>query len=183
MGANKKSTKKSPKFPALKPSPIVEQLCAPLHAGITDAKSLIGALKDVATNLHAADLDTVELAVAQEDAARLLKDLKLVYSPGKLVRAAFRQGMPKKVEGHEGIEPDPKPWPEPVDGAKLLSEMRDRFTRYHVLPEGAAVHCALDCLRTHVYDCFEHNPFHLITAPMWDYGKTLILKVKRGLVR
>jgi len=184
MGAKKTSPKKSAKkFPALKPTPIVEQLCAPLVGIQGDMKSLIAALEGVATNLCAADLTVLELAVAQDHVAKILKDQKLTHTPTKIVRAAFRMVTPKKVEGHEGIPDDPDPWPDPVDGAVLLTEMRDRFTRYLVLPEGAAVHCALDCLRTHVYDCFPHNPFHIITSPVRGYGKTLLLEVKQGLVR
>ena len=180
----KKSPPEKPKkkFPALKPTPIVEQLCAPL-VGIMDAKSLIGALKDVATNLHAAGLDALELAVAKDYVARILKEQKLVHSPGRLVGAAFRQVTPKKMEGQDVIPPDPDPWPEPVDGAALLTEMRDRFVRYLVLPPMAAEHCALDCLRTHVYDAFEHNPFHVVSSPVLGYGKTRLLAIKRGLVR
>ncbi len=181
MAAKKKLPKK--KFPALKPSPIVETLCAPL-VGITgDMKSLITALEGVAVNLLAADLTVLELAVAQDHVAKILKDQKLTHTPTKIVRAAFRMVTPKKVEGQDAIPPDPEPWPTPVDGAKLLTAMRDRFTRYILLPPMAAEHCALDCLRTHVYDCFEHNPYHIITSPTLGYGKTELLKVKRPLVR
>ena len=38
---------------------------------------------------------------------------------------------------------DPEPWPDPVDGAALLDALAASFTRYVVLPDGAADALAL----------------------------------------
>ena len=51
---------------------------------------------------------------------------------------------------------EPDPWPEPVEGADLLDSLSRSFTRYLVLPEGAAdamalwtVHCFVACQPCH----------------------------------
>lgn len=74
-----------------------------------------------------------------------------------------------------------EPWPEPVDGAELLDAIADTFTRYLVLPAGAADALALWTTHTHVFDAFEHTPRLNITAPQKQCGKTLLLDVLQAI--
>ena len=80
-----------------------------------------------------------------------------------------RQGRPLKF-------PEPEPWPEPVDGAALLSEVTAAIKRYVVLTETQAHTVALWVL----HSC---TPRLAITSPEKRCGKTLLLDVVAGLVQ
>ena len=75
-----------------------------------------------------------------------------------------------------------EPWPQLVDGARLLTAIVEAINRYMVLPEGAAEAIALWCLHTHCFNCFVHSPRLAITSPEKGCGKTLLLDILRCLV-
>jgi hypothetical protein len=68
-----------------------------------------------------------------------------------------------------------EPWSEAVDGAVLLDELREHFTRYVVLPKHADVALALWTLHSWVFDCFDIAPYLVITSPTRRCGKTLLM--------
>jgi hypothetical protein len=71
-----------------------------------------------------------------------------------------------------------EPWPEPVDGATLLEELRKYFTRHAALPKHADVVLALWPLHTWVFDCFDITPYLVITSPTRRCGKSLLLTIR-----
>ena len=77
---------------------------------------------------------------------------------------------------------EPKPWSKSVDGALLLDALADAFSRYLVLPTGAADALALWTVHTHVYSAFEYTPRLNVTGPVMQCGKTLLLDVLQTLV-
>jgi len=77
---------------------------------------------------------------------------------------------------------DPEPWPEPVDGADVLDELRDLFDRYLVLPVGAAVMMALWVAHTFIFDRFDHTGYLAIVSPQRRSGKTTTLTVLSSVV-
>ena len=73
------------------------------------------------------------------------------------------------------------PWPEPVDGATLLDELRRYFSRYAVTPKHADVVLALWTLHTWAFDCFDITPYLVITSPARRCGKSLLLTILQWL--
>jgi putative DNA primase/helicase len=74
-----------------------------------------------------------------------------------------------------------EPWPEPVDGAVLLDELRKYLMRYAALPKHADVVLALWPLHTWVFDCFDITPYLAITSPTRRCGKTLLMTLLHWL--
>jgi hypothetical protein len=82
-----------------------------------------------------------------------------------------KQGAEDNFLPHWRIEP----WPEKVDGAVLLADLRQQFTRYVVLPKHAAPALALWVLHTWVFGCFDITPYLSITSPTKRCGKTVLM--------
>ena len=81
-----------------------------------------------------------------------------------------------------GILEPVKPWPEPVDGAALLTEIHAMITRFMVLPKGAAAAVSLWVAFSHAHDFAEHSPLLAIESPEKRCGKTTMLLVISQLV-
>jgi hypothetical protein len=75
-----------------------------------------------------------------------------------------------------------QPWDGPVDGATVLTEIAETFTRYLVLPPNGAETCALWIAHCFAFDVFLHTPRLNITAPEKGCGKTTALDVISGFV-
>src|SRR5262249_17962054 len=86
---------------------------------------------------------------------------------------------PKKTKEQKDFLPHWKvePWPDPVDGAALLDELRQLFNRYAVTPKHADVLLALWALHTWVFDSFDITPYLVITSPTRRCGKSLVLTI------
>lgn len=77
---------------------------------------------------------------------------------------------------------DVEPWPESVKGGDVLAEVSETFTRYMVLPPGAADVLALWCAYAHGFDAFVCSPRLNVSSPEKGCGKTTLLDVIAGLV-
>lgn len=73
-------------------------------------------------------------------------------------------------------------WPEPVDGASLLSAIAVFLERYCVLPPRASQAIALWVLHTYCFRLFEVSPRLALTSPVMRCGKTTLLTVLEALV-
>ena len=82
-----------------------------------------------------------------------------------------------------GIQPDPVPWPDPVDGVVLFNELTTALGRYLALPEGALEAIALWVLLTHTFDAAEVSPRLALLSPLPECGKTTALSILSRLVR
>ena len=82
-----------------------------------------------------------------------------------------------------GIQPDPIPWPDPVDGVVLFNELTAALDRYLALPEGALEAMALWVLFTHTFDAAEVSPRLALLSPLPECGKTTALWILSRLVR
>ena len=67
---------------------------------------------------------------------------------------------------------DPEPWPDPVDGADLLNEIRDAAAAHIMLPDGGAEIVALWVLFAHLHDCFDISPMLAFTSATPACGKS-----------
>jgi hypothetical protein len=72
---------------------------------------------------------------------------------------------------------DPAPWPAQVDGIELLDALRDTFSRYLVLSEGAAEILALWTVFTHIIEISPVAPRLAILSATPECGKTTLLQI------
>lgn len=75
-----------------------------------------------------------------------------------------------------------EPWPEEVDGAKLLECLSDSARKFLTLQPHNEVALPLWVLFTHLIDAAEHSPILAITAPEKRCGKTTTLEWLTRLV-
>ncbi len=100
-------------------------------------------------------------------------------------RAASSTQEPQQVnlQGQPIQFPPVEPWPEPVDGAVLLDDLRKTFERYLILPPGAAIAMALWTVHTHCHELFEHTPRLAFISAQMRSGKTSGLRALSNLVQ
>jgi putative DNA primase/helicase len=126
-----------------------------------------------------ASLNPIERAREIRAAA---KDLNV---PIAAIKEAIKEAAPvtdTKGQGRPLDLPEIEPWPDAIDGAKLLSEICHAIRQYLVLPNGSAEVLALWAIHTHAFDCFAHSPRLSITSPEKGCGKTTTLDVLAELV-
>jgi 5S rRNA maturation endonuclease (ribonuclease M5) len=73
--------------------------------------------------------------------------------------------------------------PEAPDGASLLCDLENYFTRYLVLPPGAPIALAAWTMATWVVDAFEVAPYLSVTSAEKRCGKTTLLDLLSYVVR
>lgn len=87
---------------------------------------------------------------------------------------------PKSADGLQGsavVLPDVELWTEAVDGAAVLGEVADTFSRYAVLTDGAADALALWVAHAHCFDAFQCSPRLNVSSPEKGCGKTTLRDV------
>jgi hypothetical protein len=57
--------------------------------------------------------------------------------------------------------PLPEPWPQPVDGVALVTELTQYFATHAVLPEHGALLAALWSIHTHCYPIWRYTPRYI----------------------
>jgi putative DNA primase/helicase len=80
----------------------------------------------------------------------------------------------ESLQGQRLAFPEIELWPEPVNGADVLSDVADAFSRYMSLPNGAADVLALWCAHAHSFEAFQCSPRLNITSPEKQCGKTTL---------
>lgn len=78
--------------------------------------------------------------------------------------------------------PEIDPWPEPVDGAELLTDLSRTMRKYVILTQAQGDGVALWVMQTHLFDVVEVAPKLLIKSVMMRSGKTRLLGVLARLV-
>src|SRR6185369_3092624 len=86
---------------------------------------------------------------------------------------------------HQSINPSiqsPAPWPDPVDGNTLLTEMASLLRLFVVLPTWAAETLALWTLHTYAFELRDISTYIGIESPTRRCGKTTLLTILAQLV-
>ena len=99
----------------------------------------------------------------------------------KLV-AAGRAESDQSGAGSAMVFKEVEPWSHHVDGAALLSDLRDLVCRYVVLPDHAAEVIALWVLHTYAHDTAQVSPILCFSSPEKRCGKTTALSLLQMLV-
>jgi len=100
----------------------------------------------------------------------------------RVVEAERRKSGDNNKQGHALTFPEPKPWPEPVDGAKLLCDLTAAIRRHVVMPEHCADATALWVVHTYMLEALHITPRLAITSPEKQCGKTTLIDVLTPLV-
>ena len=74
-----------------------------------------------------------------------------------------------------------EPWPEPVNGSRLLLMLTDALKSHVILPEHAYVSVALWILHAHAHDAAAISPILAIISPEKRCGKTTLLSLLQEL--
>ena len=94
----------------------------------------------------------------------------------KLINAERREGEDHR-QGRALELSSPEPWPDPVDGNALLSEISALLTHYVVMSRAAADATSLWVLHTHLIEAADITPRLAIKSPEKRCGKTTLLMI------
>ncbi len=99
--------------------------------------------------------------------------------------AAVEEKRAVKSKDNEAIVlfQEPEPWPDPVDGAQLLSDLANTLSHYVLLSEGTAEAIALWIVHTHAHGASQVSPLLCISSPEKRCGKTTLLSILQALVK
>jgi putative DNA primase/helicase len=92
-------------------------------------------------------------------------------------------GKSDAKQGHAVVFDEPKPWPEPVNGADLLNALATAIRNFVVMTDEAATAVALWVVHTWLLVQFMISPRLAITSPEKRCGKTTLLDVLERLVK
>jgi putative DNA primase/helicase len=146
---------------------------AAAHAAVEDVKP---APDETAIERRIAELNAlsqIKYAVARNSAAREL------HIPVSLLDKLVKGKRPEEDvgQGRPISFPVIEPWPEPIDGAKMLDELVAALRRYVVLTNLQADAVALWIVLTHVHDAFDVSPRLVVKSPQKRSGKTTLFSV------
>lgn len=121
------------------------------------------------------------LSPVEYDRTRIATAKKLTMRPATL------DGMVKKLRKADQVETglvfdDLEPWPDPVDGAALLSEIAATVHRFIVCQSETAYAVALWAAMTWFMEVVQVAPLAVITAPEKRCGKSQLLSFMNKLV-
>ncbi|MDF1551677.1 MAG: DUF3631 domain-containing protein [Deferrisomatales bacterium] len=128
------------------------------------------------------DLPALEYDRRRQDAAKTL-GIRASTLDAEVERRRPKTAGSERLTGSAVDIGDPEAWPTPVDGAVLASELETTFSRYIVLPSGAAVALTLWTLHSHAHDAAHVSPILAITSPEKRCGKTTALSLLGALTR
>lgn len=100
----------------------------------------------------------------------------------RLVARARGDTDDTKGQGRALHLPTPEPWPEPVNGARLLTSLARFFGRHAVLPPGASTALSLWSVHTHCFEVFAFTPRLQIKAATKNAGKSTVIALLKGVV-
>ena len=118
--------------------------------------------------------------------ARLKEETKVRIAPFEAALRAVKgtgadpgdDGLPGKPLTFEDIEP----WPDPVDGAELLTQLSSVIGSYVVMDKHQRDATALWVVHAHAHDLRDISPPLVVKAPVMRSGKTKLLETLERLV-
>jgi len=96
--------------------------------------------------------------------------------------ATVKAARPAEEKAAAMVFPEVAPWPEPVDGAALFSEIAATVRRFVVCEPEVAIAAALWCAMTWLMDTVDVAPLLHLKSPEKRCGKTVLLTLLRRMV-
>jgi putative DNA primase/helicase len=118
-----------------------------------------------------AKLSLADYDRCREDEAQRLK-IRVATLDAEVQKRRPKFG--EKLQGGTMNLADLEAWPEAVNGAALLDEIRATNNRFIVLPMLADVLLTVWDLHTYVFDCFGYTPYLHVTSPEKECGKSTL---------
>jgi uncharacterized protein DUF3631 len=130
-------------------------------------------------------LSAIELGRVHSSVPQLLntKWSHLEAEISRRINARIAAAKQAKVEVEEGgsgqalTYPPIKPWPDPVNGAELLTEIAATLPQYVRLSNAEYDAVALAMMHLHAFDFFDVMPIVAISSPQKRSGKTRLLRL------
>lgn len=131
----------------------------------------------------------IETEIARLARLPLLKYEQQYKAAAKLLglRATMLERLVKAERGDDAADtrgqgkpldlPSPALWPQPVNGAALLHNLRCYFARHLVLPKGGAVAMALWTVHCHCFDVFHFTPRMQFKSVTKGSGKSTAIQL------
>ncbi len=88
----------------------------------------------------------------------------------------------KPESGRKLVFEEVEPWPEPVNGDILLSNLVSSILRHAILPNGGEYVIPLWAICTYLHEAFDIFPKLAITSPLMRCGKTTVLEWLQNVV-
>jgi hypothetical protein len=137
-----------------------------------------------------AELDRLaRMATLDYDRARVAAAKKLGCRPAILDRLVAAKRAELSLDGGtDGLPGRPitfdeiDPWPEPVDGAELLTDLSATISAYVVMSKHQSDAAALWATHAHAHDLRDTSPPLVIKSPAMRSGKTKLVEVLERLV-
>jgi len=130
----------------------------------------------------AAQLPPLEYDRRRSDLADRLAIRVGTLDAERRARRRRQEGDESDRQGSALVLTDPEPWPDPVDGADLLTALTTLYSRYLALPPHAAEAYALWTLHAHAHDAADVSPVLAVSSPVMRCGKTTALELIGALV-
>ena len=132
------------------------------------------AVRDLASLL--ASEDDIRRATVREAALKKLGAIG-ISAPGRLLDAALQRQQTTQVGSGVMFCAEPEPWPNEVDGAKLLDDITEVFSSYVIMSEHARHSVALWLLHAWALLAFDISALLAIISAMKRSGKTTLLEI------
>jgi putative DNA primase/helicase len=132
-----------------------------------------------------ARLPPLDYGRGRKEAAKALGDIPVGILDAAVKAKRAELGLDAEDDGKQGHVisfPEPEPWPEPLDGAKVLHDVAKAIRQYVVMPDHACDTVALWAAHTYLLDHTMITPRLAITSPMKGCGKTTLLDVLGQIV-
>ena len=110
-----------------------------------------------------------------------IRDVPEILTASTSGQAPLKEKQPKKERPLESWQSTPEPWPEPVDGNALLSELAGHFARYLVLPRYAPHTLALWIIHSYTWPSGRIAAYLALLSPEKRCGKTTALSIAAAL--
>ena len=93
------------------------------------------------------------------------------------VKGLRKKSKTEAMQGNEISFPDILPWPQPVNGSDLLSEIRNLYKRFTVLPKHTDNVLAVYTVFTYAIEYVHVAPILAIRSPVMRCGKSTVLTI------
>jgi hypothetical protein len=100
----------------------------------------------------------------------------------KLAQLAAVSPAPSSNAHDDEGKTELEPWPEPVEGAALLDEIRALLERYVVLPPHGTIALALWVAHTYAINAAAFTPYVWVSSPVRECGKSTLLDLLEAVV-
>jgi hypothetical protein len=121
-----------------------------------------------------AALPVTRYELVRHDEAKRLK-VRATFLDKMVAAARSTDEAQDNQQGRPLNLPIPEPWPEQVDGAQLLVDLKDFFAKHAFLQRGAPYALALWTMHTHAFEAFTHSPRLHVRGIVKNSGKTTVL--------